>query len=142
MSKDRVPQRGEFVNAQSYQNPGNFSFDEINSGDFSVAIFSIASNLQNVRNDIKGQIMKVNSGYRNPIYNASVSIAKNSRHMYGDAADISSKRDFNGDGVIDRKDWKVLSDAAHNRGACVEPFSMTGNWVHMDWRPSGCPAGW
>ncbi|RLD52182.1 MAG: hypothetical protein DRJ05_17645 [Bacteroidetes bacterium] len=52
------------------------------------------------------------SGYRTPYYNKSIGNVKNSRHVYGDAADIYV--DENNDGVIDdlNKDNKhTMSDA-------------------------------
>ncbi len=49
----------------------------------------VVDNLQYIR-DETGGALNVNSGYRNPAYNASVGGATYSRHMYGDAADVWS----------------------------------------------------
>ncbi len=133
MNKATKPARSAFVNAQTYTNPGNFSFSEINSGTFTWAIFTIAQHLQNIRAAIGNQSMPVNSGYRNPIHNAAIGGAPESRHIYGDAADIGLQ-DWNGDGTTDQDDWTLMYNAAHNEGAWVEePFSLTPTWVHMDW---------
>jgi len=76
--------------------------------------------------------MIVNSGYRCPIHN--LPYATNSQHIYGKAADIDVS-DFNGDGLVNRADWDMLEQVARQVGATyIEPYSMTGAWVHMDWR--------
>ena len=48
----------------------------------------LADQLQVLR-DAVGKSIHINSGYRTPAHNASVGGAKTSRHMVGDAADIS-----------------------------------------------------
>lgn len=137
MEKLHKPTRGEFVNAQTYVNPGHFSFDEINcKGDITTwAIFTITQHLENIR-AIWNQPMTVNSAYRTPIYNASLKPpgAKNSRHIYGDAADIDVDNN-------NPQEWAALCELAVAKGACIEPYSMARGWVHMDWRTDICPAG-
>lgn len=134
-----VPNRNEFVNTQTYVNPGHFAFNEINiNQQYGWAIFTIAQRLENIRNDsaIVNKTMPVNSGYRNPIRNeAQPGSALNSRHIYGDAADIG-RRDFNGDGNVDSLDWKRLRDVAKRLypNVWIEDEVDTGTWVHMDWR--------
>lgn len=134
MSKWKKPNRSNFINATSYHNPGNFSFSEIKTDDYDWAIFNIASNLQNVRNDYNDP-MPVVSGYRNPTFNASLgNSGTNSPHIYGEAADI---------GVGSMLDWVYLCRVAVRQGACVEPYSLTGSWVHMDWRTYvACGINW
>jgi len=145
MAKATVPMRVALRDAMSYPNPGSFPFVEINDGDFNVAVFSIANHLQNIRN-VLGQPMTVNSGYRNPIHNAALpGSAPESRHIYGRAADIRVD-DFNGDGVVNGSmiadpnfgavgdDWAILANLARNEAATfIEPWTLTGAWVHMDW---------
>ena len=145
MNKNHVPSRGDFVDAATYVDPGNFPFDEINvNQSYNVALFRIANRLQNVRNAL-GQAMHVNSGYRNPSRNAGIPGAHpESRHIYGRAADIGV-RDFNNDGVINGSmvndavfgnvgdDWAILANIATGTGASVESWNATGGWVHMQW---------
>ena len=50
----------------------------------------------------KSDTLFVMSGFRTPVYNASLGDTKNSRHQWGDAADVYP--DQNGDGVIDDLD--------------------------------------
>lgn len=141
MNKNHKPTRGEFVDNTTYSNPGHFSFGEINSGDYDVAIFTIAQHLENIREAIGNLAMPVNSGYRNPIRNASVGGATNSRHIYGDAVDIGLQ-DWDKDGDKDEDDWILMKNAADAEGASyIEPYEDTKpilgvreGWVHMDWR--------
>ncbi len=101
----------------------------------------------------------ITSGYRNPA--AEVAAAQqngvkaylNSRHLAGDAVDLST----GGDSAY----WQAVYSAGLPAGACVEPVRVQGNYnhVHLDWRtqtgvsntPSGgnsfpssasCPPGW
>ena len=75
----------------------------------------------------------INSGYRNPAHNASIpGAATQSRHMFGDAADIASNAGT----------WQALRAAGKSCGACVEPLRVSGpGHVHVDWR-GGCPQEW
>lgn len=132
MNKTYLPLRSEFVNIETYLDPGNFSFHEVNGGDYDVAIFSIASELQAIRNSV-GKGLAISSGYRNPLHNAGLDPAgaENSRHIYGDAADILV-RDFDGDGDIDSDDGIVLRDEAVTHGAAWT--KIYPHHVHMDWR--------
>ena len=87
--------------------------------------------------------MNVNSGYRNPVRNAMVTTATESRHIYGDAAHTTPIVDYDGNGVADAKDWDDLCSKAVVDGACVEPYSWGSGWVHMDWRKlSDCAEKW
>nr|WP_238934906.1 D-Ala-D-Ala carboxypeptidase family metallohydrolase [Maricaulis parjimensis] len=76
----------------------------------------------------------VMSGYRTPAYNAGLGNGRNSRHIYGGAADIfidtdgnGVMDDLNGDGVLDRQDAAVLYDL-------VEGMAASGN---EDWQAGG-----
>jgi len=141
---DTVPARGEFRNQQTYVNlPGHFPFDDINGGDYTWVIFTIAQNLENIRTAIGNRPMDVRSGYRNPAHNAGLIPnpgAPNSRHIYGDAADIANG-DFNGDGDTTNDDRILMRTEAKDKGACVEPLNLTPWHIHMDWR-GPCPHGW
>lgn len=68
----------------------------------------------------QGQVVEnmfIMSGYRTPVYNKGLGNGKNSRHIFGDAADIYIDNDRNGkmddlnrDGKIDLSDAKFLSE--------------------------------
>lgn len=135
MNKTHEPGRSEFKDPTTYVYPPSidFFFSEINSGTYGWAIFTIAQKLQDIRNEIN-TTMTVNSGYRNPIRNAEVTTAKNSPHIYGEAADIS---------VSSKENWKSLCYVAVKHGACIEPYYLTPTWIHMDWRKySICGLSW
>ncbi|MFH0774027.1 MAG: fibronectin type III domain-containing protein [bacterium] len=138
MNKNRTPNRPEFVNAQTYVNPGHFAFNEINiNQQYTWAIFTIAQHLENIRNVLitvpGSDLMPVNSGYRNPIRNASVpGPALNSWHIYGRAADIANQ-DWNNDGRVDIADQRKMETFVLAEGGQVEPFNLTRTWVHMNW---------
>jgi hypothetical protein len=128
MNKTTRPDRTIFVDFNTYTGLGtiNFPFLEINDGQYSWAIFTIAHKLQDVMNDF-GLKMTVSSGYRNPVDNDTIKPTgkPNSRHIYGDAADIDISSDA---------EWLKLCNSAVKEGACIEPHSMAPGWVHMDWR--------
>ena len=112
----------------------HFSFAELNSGDYSWAIIrdSLLTGLECVRTGNGNVALTINSGYRNPAHNAAVGGESQSRHMFGDAADIASND----------QTWDPLHNAGKSCGACVEPRSATfPGHVHVDWR-GGCPQGW
>lgn len=94
---------------------------------------SAVQHLQNIREDYAAPLY-INSAQRSPTHNASIGGATYSRHLYGDAFDIA---------VTDQNMWDIIADAAGagylfnspGEGAnYIEPYSMTGTWVHMDWR--------
>ena len=112
----------------------HFSFAELNSGDYSWAIIrnSLLTGLECVRAGNGNVALTINSGYRNPAHNAAVGGESQSRHMFGDAANIASNT----------QTWDPLHDAGKSCGACVEPRSATfPGHVHVDWRGT-CPQGW
>jgi hypothetical protein len=96
----------------------------------------------------------VMSGYRTPWYNQRIGNGRYSRHIYGDAADIfidtspgnGRMDDLNGDGVIDRKDAKLLfdlvdsiqrnSDETYRQGGLglYGPRPWRGPFIHVDGR--------
>jgi len=113
----------------------HFSFVELNTGDYSWAIIRdrLLTGLENTRSNY-GYPMPVTSGYRNPARNQRVGGQPNSRHVYGDAADIAV-RDNNGDGDLS-DDSKRLARAALDAGATyTQEYPERGySHVHMDWR--------
>lgn len=113
----------------------NFSFAELNSGDFSWAILraTLLTGIEKTRSNNGDSALTVNSGYRNPKHNATIpGSAPNSRHVHGDAVDFQSSADT----------WDSLRKAGKDAGACSEPQDLSGTGhVHLDWRGT-CPAGW
>ena len=101
----------------------------------------------------------VMSGYRTPAYNAGLGNGRNSRHIYGGAADIfidtdgnGVMDDLNGDGQLDRQDAAVLFDLVESMAASGDedwhagglgeygPNAHHGAFVHVDER--GWRARW
>jgi hypothetical protein len=114
-----------------------FSFAELNTGDFTRALIadsliapaSLNYGLDKFRVAFGGSRI-INSAYRNPARNAAVGGATNSRHVYGDAADV---RNVSGGQV----EWDLMRDAmqAANAG-WIEPLNGPCglSCVHGDWR--------
>ncbi|HEX7938676.1 MAG TPA: D-Ala-D-Ala carboxypeptidase family metallohydrolase, partial [Gemmatimonadaceae bacterium] len=87
--------------------------------------------------------LDVNSGYRTPAHNKLVRrAASDSRHQYGDAADVVI--DANGNGRIDRNDHRLVAaavetverqhpDLAGGMGIYTSPLYPTP-YVHIDAR--------
>ena len=94
--------------------------------------------------------MDVSSIWRNPERDEAVGGVINSCHMYGFAADILV-RDWNHDGFTNGHlinatninstwtnigdDWVILASIARTNANAyyIEPYRITGTWVHMDW---------
>lgn len=148
MRKSRAPSREELVRVPPPfgAKPGAMDFNQFNtsrrrSGEkYDDILFTIRSQLAALAGEIGNATLTINSGYRNPFKNRLISAAQESRHIYGDAADIRLS-DVSGDGVADFRDRELIVSAAQQHGACVEPDELTPTWVHMDWR-GACPTGW
>jgi len=107
----------------------NFVLDEVAQewkGPYAVVQPHAIEHLQQMRDQLGALV--VNSGYRNPDYNAAVGGATWSRHMYGDAFDL--------DPVSVTLD--DLADACYAEGA--DFVSVYVSHVHCDWRNSGLDA--
>lgn len=78
--------------------------------------------LQELRNQM-GRGLRINSAYRDPVYNARINGAKFSRHKVGDAFDISLKN-------LDRE---ALTAAAIALG--FNGIGQYHTFVHVDARP-------
>lgn len=78
--------------------------------------------LQDIRDEI-GEALIVTSGYRNPVYNASVGGADYSRHTYGDAADLDTAS----------YSVEALGDICNQHGAGYVGLYEDGH-THCDWR--------
>jgi hypothetical protein len=109
--------------ATDLQLAANFVMDEVAQeykGDYAVVQPHAIQRLQDLR-DVLGPLI-VNSGYRNPAYNASVGGASSSRHMYGDAFDLDPVNV-----TLDE-----LEDACYAHGASYVGVYTTHR--HCDWR--------
>lgn len=113
----------------SIANPGlalapNFVLSEFMQewkGRYAIYQPHVVDYLQDIRNSIGGSLI-INSGYRSVAYNASVGGATNSRHMYGDAADVATSA----------ASFQAVSDLCYQLGAGYVDI-YTGH-VHCDWR--------
>jgi len=114
-----------------------FSFAEINTGDYTwalvrdplIAAASSAFGLDAWRTNYGGPRI-INSAYRNPARNAAVGGAAQSRHMYGDAADLRNQT-----GTV--AEWDAMVRAAKNANADFIEDSLGPcglSCVHADWR--------
>lgn len=109
--------------------------------------------------DISLTKFKFISAYRTPFYNKSIGNVKNSRHIYGGAADIYIDEDNNGrmddlnkDGKLDQNDAEYLYkliDEQHTKGEYKEYIGGLGKYkrtsshpafIHIDTR--GFKARW
>ncbi len=86
------------------------------------------------KNGYRAPTFHVMSGYRTPYYNRRIGNSRYSRHIYGDAADIfidTSRNgwmdDLNGDGVVDRKDARILFNIIDQiQRSSQEPYARGG----------------
>jgi hypothetical protein len=102
----------------------NFVLSEFMSeakGRYGVFQTHVVDHLQDIRDQTGGPIT-VNSGYRNVTYNAGVGGVSSSRHVYGDAVDMTS-------GVVGLSALGEICDA---HGAGYVGYYDTH--VHCDWR--------
>lgn len=67
----------------------------------------------------------INSGYRCRFHNDAIGGAKDSRHLYGSAFDISTK------GWDGFEMWDMINEAMHGGFSCI----IYSNWLHLDLRP-------
>lgn len=102
----------------------HFVLNEIaqaSKGRFALVQPHLADHLQAMRDALGGPLI-LNSGYRNPSYNAGVGGVRFSRHQWGDAADMrSSVADLTG-----------VADACEAEGAGYIGWYETH--IHCDWR--------
>jgi len=121
----------------------DFPFDQLNTGDFPNwailrnVLFAGLDTMQQACWDQLGPApapvcnfnFRITSGYRNPSDNASTpNSGQNSRHMFGDAADIATSG---------QAQWNILRPIAKSNAvnACVEPYSVQKNYahIHVEW---------
>jgi hypothetical protein len=97
------------------------------------AIFqtTIQLQLETLHNDTAFSITQANRVYSTPAHNATIlGYALNSRHVYGDAADIQVWNE-------NFSSWERLRRKAYNLlifVPCAEPWSLSHTHLHLDWR--------
>jgi hypothetical protein len=164
---DRDILRQEYVDYNATVNPpcsvflyrpvgNNFSWSVIQSHGlfYNYAIFQsvLENGLESLYSDTVFSITTGNRIYSSPsanydiYYALNVTPALNSRHIYGDAADIQSSE----------QQWQGLRDRANiklNPKPCAEPVGISGyGHLHLDYRaatgalnrpnPAVCPTNW
>jgi hypothetical protein len=114
----------------------HFSWSELNrspgSGHppYGIVKSVLWTGLEDTRSNYARGGIVIDSGYRCPHGNALVGGAYQSRHMWGDAADMHSQ-----DNPWSQTEWNLLRNAAVAAGATyVEPYSQDPDHVHADWR--------
>ena len=114
----------------------HFSWSELNrypgSGHppFGIVKQVLWSGLESTRSNYNRGGLVIDSGYRCPHGNAAVGGAWQSRHMWGDAADMHSA-----DHLWNRAEWDLMQSAARNAGASyIEPYEQDPTHLHADWR--------
>jgi Peptidase M15 len=114
----------------------NFSWPELNrspgSGHppYGIVRSVLWTGLEDTRSSYNRGGIIIDSGYRCPHGNALVGGVAQSRHMWGDAADMHSAEH-----PWDFSEWNLLQQAAVAAGATfIEPYSQDPSHVHADWR--------
>lgn len=88
-------------------------------------VLRLMNNLQALRNEVKRPIT-ITSGYRSPAHNRAIGGAKNSRHMFGDAADIKVKN-------MSPKQVVAIIEKLISEGKMEEGgIGIYPSWVHYD----------
>jgi hypothetical protein len=116
----------------------HFSWGEWTTSGFhqpwAIAAPDIFVHLEDTRANYDRGALSITSGYRCPHKNALIGGAPNSRHQYGDAADlVPLEQSWSYD------EWVLLGSAAQQAGATfIEPWGsgpgQTDDHVHADWR--------
>jgi len=118
----------------------NFSWSEwITSqssahSDYAIDANNVFSHLEDTRSEYSRGRLQITSGHRCPQVNQSVGGAGDSRHQYGDAADLVPL-----DQTWNQSERDLLAAAASRAGASyIEPWGtgqgQTTDHVHADWR--------
>lgn len=124
-----VPGCGDF---SSGGGSAHFSWSELNhspgSGHPPYGIVSIWSQLEDTRTNHGNVPITIHSGYRCPHGNHAVGGAGQSRHMWGDAADMST-------GNWGQTEWDLLRQHALQAGfTWYEPYDWDPSHLHVDRR--------
>ncbi len=147
----------DFAASNTYTSPGGFSFLQLaptqttGYGQFPVIQSYMATYLRNVFSWLGSQ-PAIDSGYRNPVKEASVGhYYPNSRHMAGDAVDLDTRGS--------QSTYILQRTGGLKQLACVEPVDLNEGpqrdylHAHLDWRthapstghfagPGKCPPKW
>ncbi len=130
----RMPERAVILSevSQNFKIAPNFILSEVMSiqkDTFGIYAPIVVDVLQKIR-DAASTVVRVNSSFRSPKYNAGIQgAAKWSRHQYGDAFDISSNR-FT---------LRELAQLCKDLGATYT--DLYERHVHCDWRNSSLETG-
>jgi peptidase M15-like protein len=120
-------------------------WDDPETGSFNYAVIDplVVEHIQNIRINY-GAALTINSSFRSPTHNATIGGATYSRHMYGDACDIKNPDAGTGNQHATWEEIADLATAAYHDGVgygapgenatYVEPYHLTGTWIHADWR--------
>lgn len=92
-------------------------------------MFGCATILEPARKDILCAI-RINSGYRNPEYNAAVGGVEHSQHMQGCAADIMP---------VNPSTFSRLVQVLKVNPFVDQLLTARSGWLHVSWCPSGIP---
>jgi uncharacterized protein YcbK (DUF882 family) len=94
----------------------------------------LAEQLEVLRAELGGKVIKVNSGYRHPAYNRGVGGGKTSQHLYARAADIVVR------GVPARKVHATILRLVREGRMRNGGVGRYATFTHYDIRPK--PARW
>jgi uncharacterized protein YcbK (DUF882 family) len=118
----------------------NFSLEEFDCHDNSVTPVGVVGNLKKlaenlqVLRDYLGKPIKVNSGYRSPLYNIKIGGAKNSQHLFGKASDIVV------DGYTPQQVFDAIETLQARGEMAIGGLKAYGAFTHYDIR--GHSARW
>lgn len=88
----------------------------------------------NIIRGVWGKPMIITSGYRNPEKNASIGGAKNSAHLFCQAADISDPKGDLGEWLLQNQE--VLEEVGLWMEAPHKTNTSRGRWIHLQSRPA------
>lgn len=118
----------------------NFKRSEFDSKDGSVMpdsvlknIKELAKNIQIIRDEL-GSSITINSGYRSPKHNASVGGEKNSKHILGQAGDLSQKK------ITPKQLYDLIEKLIKDGKVKEGGLGLYNTFVHYDIR--GTKARW
>ena len=112
----------------------NFNLREFRSKDgaetpeeFIPNIAKLAENLQVIRDEIKCPL-HINSAYRSPSHNKSIGGVKNSQHLLGKAADLTSRNHS------PKELYCIISNLIDTGKVSIKGMGLYKSFVHVDIR--------
>ena len=117
------------------RNTANFSMAQFNSRDgvavpnkYTGNVYKLMEQLEIIRAALGNKGIRINSGYRSPVHNASVGGVKNSEHTRGKAADIAMDE-------YTPKQIKDMIESLISQGKILQGgVGLYGTFVHYDIR--------